>query len=109
MTSWLYSRSCRTASIRSGRAGGLAGELQPLHAHAEFDGYEPVALRPGRAKLSTRPGQADREHANSEVVGIHASWLANRFEALEPVRQGASLLRSHRARGGAWLEAASRS
>ena len=27
MTSWLYSRSCRTASIRSGRAGGLAGEL----------------------------------------------------------------------------------
>jgi len=29
MTSWLYSRSCRTASIRSGRAGGLAGELDP--------------------------------------------------------------------------------
>src|SRR5215471_15814534 len=27
MTSWHYSRSCRTASIRSGRAGGLAGEL----------------------------------------------------------------------------------
>jgi len=27
MTSWPYSRSCRTASIRSGRAGGLAGEL----------------------------------------------------------------------------------
>ena len=29
------------------------------------------------------------EHANSEVVGIHASRSANRFEALEPVRQGA--------------------
>jgi hypothetical protein len=27
MTSWPYSRSCRTASIRSGRAAGLAGEL----------------------------------------------------------------------------------
>ena len=28
MTSWPYSRSCRTASIRSGIAGGLAGELR---------------------------------------------------------------------------------
>jgi len=28
------------------------------------------------------------EHANSEVVGMHASRSANRFEALEPVRQG---------------------
>jgi len=28
------------------------------------------------------------EHANSEVVGIHASRSANRFEALEPVRPG---------------------
>ena len=28
------------------------------------------------------------EHANSEIVGIHASSSANRFEALEPVRQG---------------------
>jgi hypothetical protein len=28
MTSWPYSRKCRTASIRSGRAGGLAGELR---------------------------------------------------------------------------------
>jgi hypothetical protein len=27
MTSWPYSRSCRTASIRSGKAGGFAGEL----------------------------------------------------------------------------------
>ena len=27
MTSRTHSRSCRTASIRSGRAGGLAGEL----------------------------------------------------------------------------------
>jgi transposase InsO family protein len=28
------------------------------------------------------------EHANSEIVGIHAARSANRFEALEPVRQG---------------------
>jgi putative transposase len=28
------------------------------------------------------------EHANSEIVGIHAAQSANRFEALEPVRQG---------------------
>jgi hypothetical protein len=50
------------------------------------------------------------EHANSEVVGIHAARSANRFEALEPVRPGgASVLRSHHARRGAWIEAASRS
>jgi hypothetical protein len=30
MTLWPYSRSCRTASIRSGIAGGLAGELGGL-------------------------------------------------------------------------------
>lgn len=28
------------------------------------------------------------DHANSEVVGIHASRSGNRFEALEPIRQG---------------------
>jgi len=28
------------------------------------------------------------EHANSEIVGIHAAGSANRFEALEPLRQG---------------------
>ena len=28
------------------------------------------------------------EHANSEIIGIHATRSANRFEALEPVRQG---------------------
>jgi putative transposase len=37
-----------------------------------------------------RPSQClvAAEHANSEVVGIHASRSANRFETLEPVRQG---------------------
>ena len=28
------------------------------------------------------------EHVNSEIVGIYAARSANRFEALEPVRQG---------------------
>jgi putative transposase len=28
------------------------------------------------------------DHANSEVVGIHAAKSGNRFEALEPIRQG---------------------
>ena len=36
-------------------------------------------MRPGGLRMSGR---------NSEVVGIHASRSANRFEALEPVRQG---------------------
>jgi putative transposase len=26
------------------------------------------------------------EHANSEIIGVHAARSANRFEALEPVR-----------------------
>ena len=29
-----------------------------------------------------------QEHADSEIIGIHAARSANRFEALEPVRQG---------------------
>ena len=50
------------------------------------------------------------ERANSEVIGIHASRSANRFEALEPVHHGV-----HRCFGAiaprrsAWIEAASRS
>ena len=28
------------------------------------------------------------DHCNSECVGIHADKSANRFQALEPVRQG---------------------
>ena len=31
------------------------------------------------------------EHANSEIVGIHAARSANRFEALEPVRLAPAL------------------
>jgi hypothetical protein len=43
----------------------------------------PSLAREGRANVFVAV-----EHANSEVVGIHASRSANRFEALEPVRQG---------------------
>ena len=37
MTSWPYSRSCRTASIRSGRAGGLAGKViaRPVYTSSQ--------------------------------------------------------------------------
>ena len=41
-----------------------------------------ITVREGRANVFVAV-----EHANSEVVGIHASRSANRFEALEPVRQ----------------------
>jgi hypothetical protein len=42
--------------------------------------------------ITIREGQANVfvavEHANSQVVGIHASRSANRFEALEPCARG---------------------
>src|SRR3974390_1550105 len=47
------------------------------------DMTQTITPREGRANVFVAV-----EHANSEVVGIHASWSANRFEALEPVRQG---------------------
>ena len=42
-----------------------------------------ITIREGRANVFVAV-----EHANSEVIGIHASRSANRFEALEPVRRG---------------------
>ena len=47
------------------------------------DMTQTVTLEEGRAYVFVAV-----EHANSEVVGIHAARSANRFEALEPVRQG---------------------
>ena len=47
------------------------------------DMTQTTTIREGRANVFVAV-----EHANSEVVGIHASRSANRFEALEPVRQG---------------------
>jgi len=47
------------------------------------DMTQTITIREGRANVFVAV-----EHANSEVVGIHASRSANRFEALEPMRQG---------------------
>jgi len=47
------------------------------------DMSQTVTLEEGRAYVFVAV-----EHANSEIVGIHAARSANRFEALEPVRQG---------------------
>ena len=66
------------------------------------DMSQTVTLEAGRAYVFVAV-----EHANSEIIGIHAALSANRFGALEPVRQ--ELLRCHRARRGAWAQAASRS
>ena len=66
------------------------------------DMSQTVTLEEGRAYVFVAV-----EHANSEIVGIPAARSANRFEALEPVRHG--VLRRHRARRGAWAQAASRS
>ena len=47
------------------------------------DMSQTVTLEQGRAYVFVAV-----EHANSEIIGIHAARSANRFEALEPVRQG---------------------
>src|SRR6202040_1777496 len=47
------------------------------------DMTQTITIREGTANVFVAV-----EHSNSEVVGIHASRSANRFEALEPVRQG---------------------
>ena len=47
------------------------------------DMSQTVTLEEGRADVFVAV-----EHANSEIIGIHAARSANRFEALEPVRQG---------------------
>jgi hypothetical protein len=48
-------------------------------------------IRSRRAALSSNNVFVAVEHANSEVIGIHASRSANRFEALEPVRPAVHL------------------
>ena len=69
------------------------------------DMMQTITIREGRANVFVAV-----EHSNSEVVGIHASRSANRFEALELVRQGVRRCFGAIApRGGASIEAASRS
>ena len=101
------------------RENGLLAPHRVLHTEAKLhdgtiitdkvnemwgtDMTQTITIREGRANVFVAV-----EHANSEVIDIHASRSANRFEALEPPG-GASVLRSHRSRCGAWIEAASRS
>ena len=70
------------------------------------DMTQTITIREGRANVFVAV-----EHANSEVVGIHACIAVG--QSLRGLGAGApggaSLLRSHRARGGVWIEAASRS
>ena len=47
------------------------------------DMTETMTVREGRAYVFVAV-----DHCNTELVGIHASLSANRFEALEPIRQG---------------------
>ncbi len=56
------------------------------------DMTQTITIREGRANVFVAV-----EHANSEVA-IHAAWSANRFEALELVRQGGTLLEGSPAR-----------
>ena len=64
------------------------------------DMSQTVTLKEGRAYVFVAV-----EHANSEIVGIHAARSAHRFEALEPVRQGVHRCFGAIAPGGARLEA----
>lgn len=47
------------------------------------DMTEPITVKEGVARVFVAV-----DHATSEVVGLHASKSGNRFEALEPIRQG---------------------
>ena len=56
MTSILFSRSRRTASIRSGRAGGLAGKLGRRAVAARHGGADGAETPDGRTnRLKERP------------------------------------------------------
>jgi hypothetical protein len=68
------------------------------------DMTQTITVREGRANVFVTV-----EHANSEVVGIHASRSATLRGPGAGAARRASLLRSYRTPGGAWIEAASRS
>ena len=75
------------ASHRAGRAEAKAHDgtiiTDRVNEMWGTDMTQTVTFGEGRAYVFVAV-----EHANSEIVGIHASRSANRFEALEPVRQG---------------------
>lgn len=92
----------RTAARRVRRLMGANGLLAP-HRAGRFqekthdgtivtdtvdtmwgtDMTETVTVADGRARVFVAV-----DHANSELVGVHAARSGNRFEALEPIRQG---------------------
>ena len=102
-----YGRDCAIAGVRSsprrvrrvmGENGLLAPHRVGRNQEKTHDGTivtdkvnemwgtdmsQTVTLEEGRAYVFVAV-----EHANSEIIGIHAARSANRFEALEPVRQG---------------------
>jgi hypothetical protein len=95
MTSWPYSRSCRTASIRSGRAGGLAGELTHIFFH-----YKRKAPTKGLSvRFRTRNNVADleRQHRASSPVGLHL-WYKPDSEPLDQFTQRKGGINARRGR-----------
>ncbi len=75
------------APHRAGRAEAKAPDgtivTDKVNEMSGTDMTQTITIGEGRAYVFVAV-----EHANSEVVGIHAARSANRFEALEPVRQG---------------------
>jgi hypothetical protein len=106
MTSWPYSRSCRTVSIGSGRAGGLAGELPPRAGglrDAVLENEDLLQPRPvahGGLEDSEQP--ARREPGVDEVVrqvgtpliepGTIQDVIARRLPGIEQVAVGVMLV-----------------
>ena len=68
------------------------------------DMTQTITIREGRANVFVAV-----EHANSEVDGIHASGRPIASRPWSRSGRACTVLRSHRAQGGAWIEAASRS
>jgi hypothetical protein len=56
-----YSRSCRTASIRSGIAGGLAGEVSFIHRMATLGVTLVMATAKARRPFISKPARRRRE------------------------------------------------
>ena len=75
------------APHRAGRAEAKAPDgtivTDKVNEMSGTDMTQTITIGEGRAYVFVAV-----EHANLEVVGIHAARWANRFEALEPVRQG---------------------
>ena len=90
MTSILFSRSRRTASIRSGRAGGLAGELAEVHGNDRLPRVS-FHLRPQAAE------SIDRKWVASDVVSSAYRRDGNIDEAADEYRR-------HRDQRDRWAE-----